>query len=81
MSSVLAAIREQNRLLTEQNALLSRLAEQKPTVVEPPELPEGHRPGMMTGRDLTLILTSDNIMEAIDRWNACCDRAKGRKGR
>lgn len=51
--------------MTAQNALLMRIAESG--AVSEPHLVEST--GMMTDRDCLLICMSDNVLEAIDRWN------------
>lgn len=75
MNATLAAIQESNRLLAEQNVLLMRIAEQELPPADP-----AHRAGhMMNESDLQLILMSDDIMAAIDRWNRSCDERKKRR--
>jgi hypothetical protein len=66
------AIREQTRMIAEQNRLMGLMV----------ELParEFSTPGrMMNEHDLHLILMSDNIMEAIDRWNSGRKPQRGRR--
>lgn len=75
MNQTLVAIRESNRLLSDQNALLMRIAEQDLPQVEPPQR-AGH---MMNEHDLQLILMSDDIIGAIDQWNRLCDERKKRR--
>ncbi len=75
MNATLEAIQESNRLLTDQNALLSRIAEQ-----ELPSTDPAHHAGhLMNDYDLQLILMSDNILGAIDQWNRLCDERKKRR--
>lgn len=78
MSVTISAIRESNRLLSEQNALLMRIAENG----TPQGELQAESQGLMTDRDLSLILMSDDILGAIDSWNRkCADRHKKRMGR
>lgn len=75
MKATLSAIQESNRLLAEQNALLMRIAENG----TPQGELEAESHGLMTDRDLSLILMSDDICGAIDGWNRrCTERAKRR---
>jgi hypothetical protein len=62
----ISVFREQNRLIAEQNALLMQIA-----AGQEQRVAGEHTTGrMMTDHDLQLILMSDNILAAIDRWNA-----------
>lgn len=70
MSAIVEAIREQNQLISEQNELLRQITMQA-------EVEESQEGRTMTERDLQLILMSDNILAAIDRWNA--SRRKSRR--
>lgn len=75
MKTTVAAILESNRLLAEQNALLLRIAENG----TPQGELQAESQGLMTDRDLSLILISDDIFGAIDNWNRrCTERAKRR---
>lgn len=77
MNAAVAAIREQNRLLQQQNELLMQLTEREEL---PCSAPQESRTGrMMTDHDLQLILMSDNILEAIDRWNAHCGYGRNKR--
>ncbi len=76
MSAALEAIREQNRLINEQNALLRQLAVQSEIRAQEEMVSSGR---MMTERDLQLILMSDDVLGAVDRWNA--GRRNGRRWR
>ena len=78
MYAMLEAIQEQNRLLTEQNAMLAQMANEQEAVLDPTQDTFSNC-DMMTDHDLQLILNSPNIYKAIDRWNKRCDeRAKRR---
>lgn len=75
MNATLAAIQESNRLLTDQNALLMRIAAQELPPAEP-----AHRAGrLMNEYDLQVILLSDNILGAIDSWNRASDERRKRR--
>lgn len=77
MQAYVDALKEQNRLLAEQN----RLLRQAPTVEIGSKNSE-ERDGLMTERDLQLILMSDDVLAAIDRWNkSCTERAKRKRGK
>lgn len=76
MSDALEALKEQNRLIAEQNALLRKLAEQSAVKAQ---VEIGNDGRLMTDNDLQLILRSDNLYEAIDRWNTGC-ASKSKKG-
>lgn len=74
--AMLDLLREQNRLLAEQNCLL-----QKTKNVDTSSKNNLDRGGLMTEYDLQLILNSPDISEAITRWNKSCDeRAKRKRG-
>lgn len=75
MNATLDAIREQNRLIAEQNALLMQIAAGQEQRAE-----REHTTGrMMTDHDLQLILQSDNVLVAIDRWNDSCTKRRVRR--
>ncbi len=82
MNPTIEAIREQSRLIAEQNKLLRQLADQEkePSTGGNFE-PVAHRRGcMISDREFQQILMSNDIMAAIDQWNAHYDRlTKGRK--
>ncbi len=66
MNAALSAIREQNRLIAEQNVLLMQLSAGSEQQQPDREYSTGR---MMTDHDLQLILMSDDVLTAIDRWN------------
>lgn len=77
MPTLLEAIQEQNLLLAEQNRLLRQAAN-----VETGSKNSEERGGLMTERDLQLILMSDDVIGAIDKWNRLCkDRANRKVGK
>ena len=76
MNAALEAIREQNRLISEQNALLRKLAMQSEIRAQEEMQSSGR---MMTERDLQLILNSDDILAAADRWNESCGHGRGKR--
>lgn len=63
MSAMVEAIREQTRMITEQNRLLGLMTEMPAYVFSAPGR-------MMSEMDLHNILLSDDVVGAIDRWNA-----------
>jgi hypothetical protein len=74
VNATISAIREQNRLIAEQNALLMQVVSGQEQKAE-----REHTTGrMMTDHDLQLILMSDNILDAIDRWNASRPKRRSR---
>ena len=73
MATLIEVIQEQNRLLAEQNRLL-----REATIIEAGAGSNEESAGMMTDRDLQLILMSDNILAAIDRWNKKCGHGRSR---
>lgn len=72
MNDLATQIQEQNRLLAEQNALLSRIADASNMAVAE------RYDAMMTDQDCLLICMSDNIMQAIDNWNLRCKQRRKR---
>jgi len=76
MRNTLLLLEAQNKMLQEQNALLRdiRLTQQAATTYE---APAGCR--MMTEHDLLLIVTAENVLHAVDRWNALNRPKKGVK--
>jgi len=82
MNPTIEAIREQSRLIAEQNKLLRQLADKEMERLTDGEFePDVHRRGcMISDREFQQILMSSDIMAAIDQWNAHYDRfKKGRK--
>jgi hypothetical protein len=72
--TMLEAIQDQNRLLSEQNRLLREAA-----IIETSSKNINDRRGMMTEYDCQLICMSDDILAAIARWNTSRGHGRGRK--
>ena len=61
-------LKQQNRLIEEQNRLLRNLVESGADVTDLPRVEHTAR-RLMTEHDLLLIATSHNVLDALARWN------------
>lgn len=61
-------LQQQNKLIEEQNRLLKTLVESGANATDLPRVEHKAR-RLMTEHDLLLIASSDNVLDALARWN------------